>query len=150
MPERPMQKFSERARLALAAAERESRAHDNPSVGTEHLLLGVLEQQEGIAVRTLESLGISTSEVREQLVSLFGPATPGASGPRPFTPAAKKALELSLREAMQLGRNSIGTEHLLLGVIRESEEVAAQTLMRAGAEITRFRRQMLLVESGDE
>src|SRR5207253_339394 len=104
-------------------------------IGTEHILLGLIHEGEGVAAKALESLGISLEGVRQQVEEIIGQGQQAPSGHIPFTPRAKKVLELSLREALQLGHNYIGTEHLLLGLVREGEGVAAQVLGRLGVEL---------------
>ena len=117
-------------------------------IGTEHILLGLIHEGEGVAAKSLESLGISLEGVRSQVEEIIGQGQQAPSGHIPFTPRAKKVLELSLREALQLGHNYIGTEHILLGLIREGEGVAAQVLVKLGAELTRVRQQVIQLLSG--
>jgi ATP-dependent Clp protease ATP-binding subunit ClpC len=117
-------------------------------IGTEHILLGLIHEGEGVAAKALESLGISLEAVRSQVTEIIGEGQQAPSGHIPFTPRAKKVLELSLREALQLGHNSIGTEHILLGLIREGEGVAAQVLTKLGADLTRVRQQVIQLLSG--
>jgi len=112
-------------------------------IGTEHILLGLIHEGEGVAAKALESLGISLEAVRQQVEEIIGQGQQAPSGHIPFTPRAKKVLELSLREALQLGHNYIGTEHILLGLIREGEGVAAQVLVRLGADLNRVRQQVI-------
>jgi hypothetical protein len=131
------ERFTERARAVLVLAEEEARSLDHGFVGTEHLLLGLIREGDGAAARALESLGISLQVVREKVEDMIGPSGTGSSGKPPFTPRAKQVLELSLREALQLGRNYIGTEHILLGLVREGEGVAAQVLQSLGADLER-------------
>ena len=119
-------------------------------VGTEHLLLGLVHEGEGVAARALESLGISLEAVRQQVEEIIGQGQQAPSGHIPFTPRAKKVLELSLREALQLGHNYIGTEHILLGLIREGEGVAAQVLVRLGADLNRVRQQVIQLVHGQQ
>src|ERR1700712_959385 len=117
-------------------------------IGTEHILLGLIHEGEGVAAKALESLGISLDAVREQVQDIIGQGQQQPTGHIPFTPRAKKVLELSLREALQLGHNYIGTEHILLGLIREGEGVAAQVLQKLGADLNRVRQQVLQLLSG--
>ena len=117
-------------------------------IGTEHILLGLIHEGEGVAAKALESLGISLEAVREQVEEIIGQGQQAPSGHIPFTPRAKKVLELSLREALQLGHNYIGTEHILLGLIREGEGVAAQVLIKLGADLNRVRQQVIQLLSG--
>jgi ATP-dependent Clp protease ATP-binding subunit ClpC len=117
-------------------------------IGTEHILLGLIHEGEGVAAKALESLGISLEGVRQQVEEIIGQGQQAPSGHIPFTPRAKKVLELSLREALQLGHNYIGTEHILLGLIREGEGVAAQVLMKLGADLNRVRQQVIQLLSG--
>ena len=117
-------------------------------IGTEHILLGLIHEGEGVAAKALESLGISLEAVRSQVEEMIGQGGSSPSGHIPFTPRAKKVLELSLREALQLGHNYIGTEHILLGLIREGEGVAAQVLIKLGADLSRVRQQVIQLLSG--
>ena len=117
-------------------------------IGTEHFLLGLIQEQEGVAAKALESLGISLEAVRSQVEEIIGQGQAAPTGHIPFTPRAKKVLELSLREALQLGHNYIGTEHILLGLIREGEGVAAQVLQKLGADLNRVRQTVIQLLSG--
>lgn len=137
------ERFTERARRSTVLAQDEARQLDHNYIGTEHLLLGLIHEGEGVAARVLNALGISLGNVRVQVESIIGRGDQTPSGHIPFTPRAKKVLELSLREALQLGHNYIGTEHILLGLIREGEGVAAQVLVKLGAELTRVRQQVI-------
>jgi len=137
------ERFTDRARRVVVLAQEEARELDHNYIGTEHLLLGLLREGEGAAARALDELGISRTAVREQVVKLIGRGGRTPTGHIPFTPRAKKALELSLREALQLNHNHIGTEHLLLGLIREGEGVAAQVLVELGAGLHRVRVKVL-------
>ena len=116
---------------------------DHDYIGTEHILLGLIREGEGVAAKALESLGISLDAVRQQVEEIIGRGQQAPSGHIPFTPRAKKVLELSLREALQLGHSYIGTEHILLGLIREGDGVAAQVLVRLGADLNRVRQQVI-------
>ncbi|MCU1344556.1 MAG: NDP-hexose 4-ketoreductase, partial [Acidimicrobiia bacterium] len=129
-------------------AQEEARLLNHNYIGTEHILLGLIHEGEGVAAKALESLGISLEAVRSQVEEIIGQGGSSPSGHIPFTPRAKKVLELSLREALQLGHNYIGTEHILLGLIREGEGVAAQVLMKLGADLSRVRQQVIQLLSG--
>ena len=117
-------------------------------IGTEHILLGLIHEGEGVAAQALESLGVSLEAVRQQVEEFIGQGQHAPTGHIPFTPRAKKVLELSLRESLQLGHNYIGTEHILLGLLREGEGVAAQSLQKLGADLNRVRRQVIKMLSG--
>jgi prophage maintenance system killer protein len=142
-------RFTDRARRAVQLAQEEARLLRHNYVGTEHLLLGLLSEGEGVAAKALESLGISLGAVRAQVEELIGHGPSAPAGHIPFTPRAKKALALSLREALQLGHNYIGTEHILLGLAREGEGVAAELLVGFGAGHARLRDQVLQVLTGE-
>jgi len=129
-------------------AQEEARLLNHSFIGTEHILLGLIHEGEGLAAKALESLGISLEAVREKVEETIGPAGSASTGSPPFTPRAKKVLELSLREALQLGHNYIGTEHMLLGLVREGEGVAAQVLQQLGADLPRVRQQVIQLLSG--
>jgi ATP-dependent Clp protease ATP-binding subunit ClpC len=129
-------------------AQEEARLLNHNYIGTEHILLGLIHEGEGVAAKALESLGISLEAVRSQVEEIIGQGGSSPSGHIPFTPRAKKVLELSLREALQLGHNYIGTEHILLGLIREGEGVAAQVLVKLGADLSRVRQQVIQLLSG--
>ena len=129
-------------------AQEEARMLNQNYIGTEHLLLGLIREQDGIAAKALESLNISLEDVHQQVEDLIGRGTFVPTGHIPFTPRAKKVLELSLREALQLGHNYIGTEHVLLGLIREGEGVAAQVLLNLGADLERVRSAVIQLLSG--
>ena len=133
------ERFTDRARRVLVLAQEEARLLNHNFLGTEHILLGLIHEGEGVAAKALESLGISLEAVREKVEETIGPAGTAASGAPPFTPRAKKVLELSLREALQLGHNYIGTEHMLLGLVREGEGVAAKVLGNLGVELNKVR-----------
>src|SRR5271166_3800456 len=138
------ERFTDRARRVLVLAQEEARLLNHSFIGTEHILLGLIHEGEGLAAKALESLGISLEAVREKVQETIGPAgSTGPTGSPPFTPRAKKVLELSLREALQLGHNYIGTEHMLLGLVREGEGVAAQVLVSLGADLSRVRQQVI-------
>jgi ATP-dependent Clp protease ATP-binding subunit ClpC len=143
------ERFTDRARRVVVLAQEEARMLNHNYIGTEHILLGLIHEGEGVAAKSLESLGISLEGVRSQVNEIIGQGQQApSSGHIPFTPRAKKVLELSLREALQLGHNYIGTEHILLGLIREGEGVAAQVLVKLGAELTRVRQQVIQLLSG--
>jgi len=142
------ERFTDRARRVLVLAQEEARLLNHNFIGTEHILLGLIHEGEGVAAKALESLGISLEAVREKVEETIGPAGSTTTGSPPFTPRAKKVLELSLREALQLGHNYIGTEHMLLGLVREGEGVAAQVLVNLGADLSRVRQQVIQLLSG--
>jgi hypothetical protein len=142
------ERFTDRARRVVVLAQEEARMLNHNYIGTEHILLGLIHEGEGVAAKALESLGISLEAVRQQVEEIIGQGQQAPSGHIPFTPRAKKVLELSLREALQLGHNYIGTEHILLGLIREGEGVAAQVLVRLGADLNRVRRQVIQLLHG--
>src|ERR1700710_2978611 len=142
------ERFTDRARRVVVLAQEEARMLSHNYIGTEHILLGLIHEGEGVAAKAMESLGISLEAVRQQVEEIIGQGQQAPSGHIPFTPRAKKVLELSLREALQLGHNYIGTEHILLGLIREGEGVAAQVLVKLGADITRVRHQVIQMLSG--
>ena len=137
------ERFTDRARRVVVLAQEEARMLNHNYIGTEHILLGLIHEGEGVAAKALESLGISLEGVRQQVEEIIGQGQQAPSGHIPFTPRAKKVLELSLREALQLGHNYIGTEHILLGLIREGEGVAAQVLVKLGADLNRVRQQVI-------
>ncbi len=132
----------------MVLAQEEARLLNHNYIGTEHILLGLIHEGEGVAAKALESLGISLQAVRDQVEEIIGQGGSSPSGHIPFTPRAKKVLELSLREALQLGHNYIGTEHILLGLIREGEGVAAQVLTKLGADLSRVSQQVIQLLSG--
>src|SRR6059036_2237001 len=142
------ERFTDRARRVVVLAQEEARMLNHNYIGTEHILLGLIHEGEGVAAKALESLGIALEGVRQQVEEIIGQGQQAPSGHIPFTPRAKKVLELSLREALQLGHNYIGTEHILLGLIREGEGVAAQVLVKLGADLNRVRQQVIQLLSG--
>jgi ATP-dependent Clp protease ATP-binding subunit ClpC len=142
------ERFTDRARRVVVLAQEEARMLNHNYIGTEHILLGLIHEGEGVAAKALEALGISLEAVRSQVEEIIGQGQQAPSGHIPFTPRAKKVLELSLREALQLGHNYIGTEHILLGLIREGEGVAAQVLVKLGADLNRVRTQVISLLSG--
>ncbi len=142
------ERFTDRARRVVVLAQEEARMLSHNYIGTEHILLGLIHEGEGVAAKALESLDISLEAVRAQVEERVGQGQQAPSGHIPFTPRAKKVLELSLREALQLGHSYIGTEHILLGLIREGEGVAAQVLQQLGADLNRVRQQVIQLLSG--
>ena len=142
------ERFTERARQVVVLAQDEARSLRHNYIGTEHLLLGLLREEEGLAARVLKSLGITLEEVRLQVARIIGQGDEVSNGQIPFTPRAKKVLELSLREALELGHSYIGTEHLLLGLIRENEGVAARILLGFGADDELIRSRLISVLAG--
>ncbi|MDZ4234679.1 MAG: Clp protease N-terminal domain-containing protein, partial [Dietzia sp.] len=142
------ERFTDRARRVVVLAQEEAKMLNHNYIGTEHILLGLIHEGEGVAAKALESLGISLDAVREQVQDIIGQGQQQPTGHIPFTPRAKKVLELSLREALQLGHNYIGTEHILLGLIREGEGVAAQVLVKLGADLNKVRQQVIQLLSG--
>ena len=142
------ERFTDRARRVVVLAQEEARMLNHNYIGTEHILLGLIHEGEGVAAKAMESMGISLEAVRAQVEEIIGQGQQAPSGHIPFTPRAKKVLELSLREALQLGHNYIGTEHILLGLIREGEGVAAQVLVKLGADLNRVRQQVIQLLSG--
>jgi ATP-dependent Clp protease ATP-binding subunit ClpC len=142
------ERFTDRSRRVVVLAQEEARTLNHNYIGTEHILLGLIREGEGCAARALESLGISLDATRQQVEQIIGRGQQAPSGPVPFTPRAKKVLELSLRESLQLGHNYIGTEHILLGLLREGDGVAAQVLVRLGADLDRVRQQVIQLLHG--
>ena len=137
------ERFTDRARRVVVLAQEEARRLNHNYIGTEHILLGLIQEGEGHAAKALEELSINIDSVRSEVVEIIGEGQQSPSGHIPFTPRAKKVLELSLREALQLGHNYIGTEHILLGLIREGEGVAAQVLKKLGAELSQVRQTVM-------
>ena len=144
------ERFTDRARRVVVLAQEEARMLNHNYIGTEHILLGLIHEGEGVAAKALESLGISLDAVRQQVEEIIGQGqqAPSPSEGIPFTPRAKKVLELSLRESLQLGQNYIGTEHILLGLIREGDGVAAQVLVSLGCDLNRARQQVIQLLHG--
>ena len=142
------ERFTDRARRVVVLAQEEARMLNHNYIGTEHILLGLIHEGEGVAAKALESMGISLEAVRAQVEEIIGQGQQAPAGHIPFTPRAKKVLELSLREALQLGHNYIGTEHILLGLVREGEGVAAQVLVKLGADLNRVRQTVIQLLSG--
>ena len=144
------ERFTDRARRVVVLAQEEARMLNHNYIGTEHILLGLIHEGEGVAAKALESLGISLEAVRQQVEEIIGQGQQAPSGHIPFTPRAKNVLELALREALQLGHNYIGTEHILLGLIREGDGVAAQVLVKLGGDLNRVRQQVIQLLHGDQ
>ena len=142
------ERFTDRARRVLVLAQEEARDLNHAFIGTEHILLGLIREGEGVAAKALDALGVTFDVVREKVEEAIGANTNPSPGSPPFTPRAKKVLELSLREALQLGHSYIGTEHMLLGLVREGEGVAAQVLNDLGADMARVRTQVIQMMSG--
>ena len=144
------ERFTDWARQVIVLAQEEARMLDHNYVGTEHILLGLIRQGEGVAAKALESLGISLDVIRQEVEEIIGQGQETPSGHIPFTPRAKKVLELSLRESRQFGHDYIATEHILLGLVREGGGVAAQVLVKLGADLNRVRQQVtqLLAAAG--
>jgi len=142
------ERFTDRARRSVVFAQEEARLLNHNYIGTEHILLGLLREDDGVAAKALTSLGVSLTAVRGDVGEIVGRGSEVPGGHIPFTPRAKKFLELSLREALQLGHNYIGTEHILLGLIREGEGVAAQVLQKLGADLNRVRQTVVQLLSG--
>ncbi|HJE10883.1 MAG TPA: AAA family ATPase, partial [Corynebacterium glutamicum] len=144
------ERFTDRARRVIVLAQEEARMLNHNYIGTEHILLGLIHEGEGVAAKALESMGISLDAVRQEVEEIIGQGSQPTTGHIPFTPRAKKVLELSLREGLQMGHKYIGTEFLLLGLIREGEGVAAQVLVKLGADLPRVRQQVIQLLSGYE
>jgi ATP-dependent Clp protease ATP-binding subunit ClpC len=144
------ERFTERARQVVVLAQDEARALKHNYIGTEHLLLGLLREREGLAARALESLDVTVDEVRAHVARIVGEGEDVATGQIPFTPRGKKVLELSLREAISLGHEHIGTEHILLGLVREGEGVAMQILSGFGADADTIRDRVISSLSAGE
>jgi ATP-dependent Clp protease ATP-binding subunit ClpC len=142
------ERFTDRARRVVVLAQEEARMLNHNYIGTEHILLGLVRERDGIAAKALASLNIRLDAVRGEVEDIIGQGQAPTTGHIPFTPRAKKVLELSLREALQLGHNYIGTEHILLGLIREGEGVAAQVLQKLGAGLDRVRQTVIQILSG--
>jgi hypothetical protein len=141
------ERFTDRARRVVVLAQEEAGLLNHDYIGTEHILLGLIHEQEGVAARALTELGISLETIRVEVVEIIGRGETAPTGHIPFTPRSKKVLELSLREALQLGHNYIGTEHILLGLIREGEGVGAQVLVKLGGSLDRVRQEVIRVLS---
>jgi hypothetical protein len=137
------ERFTDRARRVVVLAQDEARLLRHTYIGTEHLLLGLVHEGDGVAAQALKEMQVSLTAVREEVEAVIGTGQQAPASHIPFTPRAKKVLELALREALQLGHNYIGTEHILLGLIREGEGVAAQVLVRLGADLDRVREKVI-------
>ena len=142
------ERFTERARQVVVLAQDEARALKHNYIGTEHILLGLLREEEGLAVRVLDALDVTVEEVRGQVARIVGRGDQAPTGEMPFTARAKKVLELALREALSLGHEYIGTEHILLGLARETEGVAARILLDFDADAERIRNEVIRRLSG--
>jgi ATP-dependent Clp protease ATP-binding subunit ClpA len=142
------ERFTDRARRTIVLAQEEARTLSHNYIGTEHILLGLIHEGGGVAAQALKALGLSLDDVHAQVLEIIGRGQEPPAGHIPFTPRAKKVCDLSLRESLQLGHNFIGTEHLLLGLIREGEGVAAQILVRLGAELNLVRQEVIKLLSG--
>jgi hypothetical protein len=142
------ERFTDRARRVVVLAQEEARLLNHNYIGTEHILLGLIHEEEGVGALALKSLGVSLEAARARVEGIIGQGQSAPTGHIPFTPRSKKVLELSLREALQLGHNYIGTEHILLGLVREGEGVAAQVLVKLGADQDRVRQQVIELLSG--
>jgi ATP-dependent Clp protease ATP-binding subunit ClpC len=142
------ERFTDRARRVVVLAQEEARGLDHNYIGTEHLLLGLIREGEGVAALALGALDISLERIRNDVEAIIGRGDRPPAGHIPFTPHAKKVLELSLREALALGHNYIGTEHILLGLVREGEGVAAQVLQKLGVDLERVRQTVIELISG--
>jgi ATP-dependent Clp protease ATP-binding subunit ClpC len=144
------ERFTDRARRAVVQAQEEARMLNHNYIGTEHILLGLIHERDGMAAQALESLGIGLDVVRQQIEEIIGRGQQAPPEHIPFTTRSKKVLELSLREALQLGHDYIGTEHILLGLIREGDGVAAQVLVKLGADLNRVRQQVIQLLHGHQ
>jgi ATP-dependent Clp protease ATP-binding subunit ClpC len=142
------ERFTDRARRVVVLAQEEARMLNHNYIGTEHILLGLIREGDGVAAKALMTLGISLDAMRQAVEAIIGQGQQAPSGHIPFTPKAKKVLELSLREALQLGSDYIGTEHILLGLVREGDGVAAQVLAGAGVDLNRARQQVIQLLHG--
>ena len=144
------ERFTDRARRVIVLAQEEARELNHNYMGTEHILLGLIKEGEGVAAKALEQMGINLDDVRREVIEIIGHGSQPVSGHIPFTPRAKKVLELSLREGLQMGHKYIGTEFLLLGLIREGDGVAAQVLTKLGADLPTVRQTVIQLLSGYE
>ena len=142
------ERFTDRSRRALVLAQQEAHLLGHDHIGTEHLLIGLIDEEDGIAARVLAELGVTRQAVRDRVEETVGRSAGESSGNAPFTPRMKKVLELSLREGLQLGHSYIGTEHMLLGLVREGEGVAARVLQELGVELPQVRQSVIQVLSG--
>jgi ATP-dependent Clp protease ATP-binding subunit ClpC len=144
------ERFTDRARRVVVLAQDEARMLNHKYIGTEHILLGLIHEGQGVAAGALQSAGISLEAVRQEVEQIVGRGEQAPSGHIPFTPRGKKVLEFSLRESQQLGQDYIGTEHILLGLLREGEGVAVQVLVRLGADLNRVRQQVIQLLNGHQ
>jgi ATP-dependent Clp protease ATP-binding subunit ClpA len=144
------ERFTDRARRVVVLAHEEARGLGHNYIGTEHILLGLLRETGGVAARALKSMGIGLDAARHEIRKIIGIGEGQPAGHIPFTPRAKKVLELSLREALQLGKNYIGTEHILLGLLREGEGVGTQVLVTLGGDLNRVRQEVIHVLEGQQ
>lgn len=144
------ERFTDRARRVVVLAQEEARNFNHNYIGTEHFLLGLIHEGEGVGPLALKDLGIELETVRKQVEEIIGQGQQAPSGHIPFTPRGKKVMELSLREALQLGHNYIGTEHILLAIIREGEGVGCQVLTKLGADLNGVRQKVLALLSGEK
>ena len=144
------ERFTRRARQVIVLAQDEARTLRHNYIGTEHVLLGLLREEEGLAARALEALGLTVEQVRAEVARIVGQGDEATSGQIPFTPRAKRVLDLSVREALTLGHNYVGTEHVLLGLVRENDGVASQILLKFGADPETVRNQLIGMLSGQE
>jgi len=144
------ERFTDRARRVVVLAQEEARMLNHDYIGTEHILLGLIHEGEGVACKALQALGVNLDAVRAEVESLLGVGTEAAAGHIPLTKRAKKTFELALREAMQLGHNYVGTEHILLGLLREGEGIAGQVLTRLGADQNTVRREVTRLMAGEK
>ena len=142
------ERFTDQARRVVVLAQEEARDLSHGYIGTEHILLGLLAERDGVAAQALTALGVGLDAARHQVQEIIGEGAPQPSGHIPFTPRTKKVLELSLREALTLGHNYIGTEHILLGLVREGDGVAAQVLVKMGADLNRVRQEVIILLHG--
>jgi ATP-dependent Clp protease ATP-binding subunit ClpC len=142
------ERFTDRARRVVVLAQQEARMLNHNYIGTEHILLGLLHEGDGVAAIALEALGVSLEEARREVETIIGHGQSAPTGHIPFTPRAKKVLELALKEALEIGHNYIGTEHILLGILREGEGVGAQVLEKLGASLEGVREKVIEILSG--
>jgi ATP-dependent Clp protease ATP-binding subunit ClpA len=142
------ERFTDRSRRVVVLAQEEARVLDHNYIGPEHILLGLIHEGQGVAAKALEGLGLSLDAVRQQVEEIIGRGQQPKSGHIPFTPRAKRVLELSLREAHALGHDYIGTEHILLGILREGDSVAAQVLVAMGTDLNRVRQEVVRLLAG--
>lgn len=142
------ERFTDRARRVVVLAQEDARLLGHNYIGTEHVLLGIAHEGEGVGAQALGNLGVSLEDARSQVEEIIGRGGSHPTGHLPYTPRAKKVLELALREALQLGHNYVGTEHILLGLIREGEGVAAKVLVNLGADLSNVRVEVIRILTG--